>query len=115
MQAVSPAFLSPVKLARRSYLLRGLQPAEDRVDLLAWNGEVNRLQGVIRVMGELTAWAQLRSSGRDGAAIADDFIEFGGQTKWRTRLRKVAEHSADQVQRDWKLFVKTYDDGVFRV
>jgi uncharacterized protein (DUF2252 family) len=115
MQAVSPAFLSPVKLARSSYLLRGLQPAEDRVDLRAWNGELNRLQGVIRVMGELTAWAQLRSGGRDGAAIADDVIEFGGQPKWTTRLRKVAEHCADQVQRDWKLFTKAYDDGAFRL
>jgi uncharacterized protein (DUF2252 family) len=114
MQAVSPAFLSPVKLARGSYLLRGLQPAEDRVDLRAWNGELKRLQGVIRVMSELTAWAQLRSGGREGTAIVDDLIEFGGQPKWRTRLQKVAEHCADQVQRDWKLFTKAYDDGAFR-
>jgi uncharacterized protein (DUF2252 family) len=114
MQAVSTAFLWPEKIGRRSYLLRGLQPAEDRIDLRGWNGELRRLQGVMKVMGHLTAWAQLRSGGRQGAAIADELIDFGARSKWRTRLQEVAKHCADQVQRDWKLFSAAYDDGAFR-
>lgn len=48
----------------RPYVLRSLQPSEDRVALDAWNGKLPRLESVVNNMAQLSAWAQLRSDGR---------------------------------------------------
>lgn len=113
MQAVSPAFLKAVQMNGASYVLRGLQPTEDRVALTDWNGRLERLERVLQTMGQLTAWAQLRSSGRQGSANADELIAFGEKRRWPERLLNLANDSTQQVRRDWKLFAKAYDKGAF--
>jgi uncharacterized protein (DUF2252 family) len=59
------------------------------------------------------AWAQLRSSGRQHSAIADELIDFASGKKWRSKLLKSAYALADQVQADWQTYCKAYDDGEF--
>jgi len=56
-------------------------------------------------MGRVTAWAQLRSSGREGSAPADDLIGFAGASGWKRRLIDYARSYESQVQRDYKQFV----------
>ena len=114
-QAVSMAFLQPVTLSRKPYVLRGLQPSEDRVALDAWKKRLRRLEGVMATMGEIVAWDQLRSSGRDGSAIADELIDFGEQDKWRGSLIEAARHCADQVLKDWQIYTAAYDDKAFKL
>lgn len=113
VQAVSMAFLQPVEIGRTAYVLRGLQPSEDRVALDGGNKRLRRLDGVIKTMGEIVAWGQLRSSGRDGSAIADELIDFGEQSKWRGSLLETAEDCARQVAKDWAAYSAAYDDGAF--
>ena len=108
------AFLQPVRLEAASYVLRGLQPSEDRVALATWHKHLRRLEGVMQSMGELVAWGQLRSSGRDGSAIIDELIEFASQTRWRKEILDAAAHSAQQVHQDWKTFAAAYDAGQFQ-
>ena len=115
VQAVSMAFLHPVTIGRTSYVLRGLQPSEDRIALAAWNKRLRRLAGVMRTMGEVVAWGQLRSSGRDGSAIADELIDFGRHRCWQADLLEAAAHSAEQVGRDWEAYAEAFDDGAFRI
>ncbi len=111
MQAVSMAFLHPVVMGGRSYVLRGLQPAEDRVTLdqaaLSDGGLVNTLA----TMGRLVAWAQLRSSGRQGSATADELIDFGRRNKWRRRLLELSEDCAAQCRKDSATFDTALDAG----
>jgi uncharacterized protein (DUF2252 family) len=114
MQAASPAFLRAVELGRTPYVLRALQPTEDRVALEKWNGRLRRLESVMKNMGELVAWAELRSSGRDGAAIADELIAFGRQSKWRRPLLDAAQHCSDQVEKDWRCYAEAFDDGAVK-
>jgi hypothetical protein len=66
-------------------------------------------------MGEIVAWDQLRSSGRDGSAIADELIDFGEQDKWRGNLIEAARHCADQVLKDWQTYTAAYDDKAFKL
>lgn len=113
MQAVSMAFLHPVVMDGKSFVLRALQPLEDRVPLARYRKDVDCLAGAVRVMGECVAWAQLRSSGRQGSAIADELIEFAGSKKLRTRLLEVAAGMAEQVEADWRTYCAAYDDGTF--
>ena len=113
MQAISMAFLQPVVIGKKSYVMRGLQPTEDRVALDHWNGNLQRLEGVVNVMGKIVAWAQLRSGGRDGSATIDELIAFGQERKWRKRLLAVARACAAQVEGDWRTFAEAYDAGKF--
>ena len=113
MQAISMAFLHAVRIGPTSYVLRGLQPREDRVALTSSRDAMPRLVNLLTAMAQCTAWAQLRSSGRQGSAVADALIDFGSRDKWRRALTRVARECAAQCEQDWKTFCAAYDDGEF--
>ncbi|MEX3810335.1 DUF2252 domain-containing protein [Paraburkholderia sp. BR13439] len=112
-QAVSQAFLHAVEFNQRSYVLRGLQPSEDRVALADWDGKLPRLEAVINSMAELSAWAHLRSGGRQKSAIADDLIAYGSRRDWQLPLIDLATQCEAQVAADWKAYCEAYDRGSF--
>lgn len=112
LQAVPAAFLKPIRVAKRDYVLRDLQPTSDRISLDEGRSGFDAVRGVVTEMGRILASAQLRSGGRDGSAIADELIAFG-QGAWRTALLAVARDCAEQVQDDWKIYSEAWDDGVF--
>lgn len=114
LQAISVAFLHAVEMEGRPYILRGLQPSEDRVGLDKWDGKLRRLEEVLASMGQATAWAHLRGSGRSGSAIADELADFGGRDDWRQPLIEAAELSADRAAADWRAYAEAYDQGYFK-
>lgn len=107
MQAISPALLAPLPLSGAQFVLRELQPTEDRLALDKWNGRLNRLRTAVMTMGKLTAWAQLRSRSRDGSAGGDSLIGFGRDRRIRRRLIRFAVEYAAQVESDWRSFVES--------
>ena len=113
MQAVSMAFLRPIQQGKSSYVLRGLQPAGDRIDFGAIHPAQDGAEGVIRTMGELVAWAQLRSSGHAGSATADALGAFVDSKHWRHDLLDAAKSCAAQTRKDWERYVQAYDAGAF--
>jgi uncharacterized protein (DUF2252 family) len=114
LQAIAPAFLCPVVAGKSSYVLRELQPTDDRVALEAGNIPAGEIESVLRQMGQLAAWAQLRSSGRQGSAVADDLIAFGAaRDKWGKRLMRAAHLCAERVAADWRTYCTAYDKGAF--
>ena len=115
LQAVAPAFLWPVLDGESSYVLRELQPTQDRVVLDAGSVAAAEVGSVLRQMGQLAAWAQLRSAGRQGSAIADELVAFGAaRKKWGNRLLQAAHLCADQVAGDWRTYCAAYDKGALR-
>jgi uncharacterized protein (DUF2252 family) len=114
-QAVSMAFLYPVLFDKQAYVLRGLQASEDRISLDHASESMSDLKQSLETMGKIVAWSQLRSSGRQGSAIADELIRFGQDTAWQAPLLSASEDSAQQVDKDSALFNSAYDDGVFGV
>jgi len=104
LQAVAPAFLRAVDIGRTSYVLKGLQPTQDRVSLADARGDAGLLEKLLRDYGHLTAWDQLRASGRQGSAIADELIAFGRDAAWVKGLTAVAVDCADRNERAWKDF-----------
>ena len=107
VQAVSPAFLNAVQIGNRSYVMRELLPDSDRLHLELWNGKLRRLEKVMHAMGKVVAWDQLRSSGRQGSAIADEWIAFAARSDWRTPLLEYADGYAIQVVNDWNEFCES--------
>jgi uncharacterized protein (DUF2252 family) len=106
MQAVAPAFLEAVDVEGKSFLLKGLQPTSDRVDLRGASSHPKMLNRLMCEFGAIAAWAQLRASGRQGSANADALIDFGHMGKKLDGLIDLAKHMADQVEKDWNEFVK---------
>jgi uncharacterized protein (DUF2252 family) len=113
MQAVSMAFLQPVSVAQRPYVLRALQPAEDRITLSRSRRSLAELEQAIGGMGRIVAWAQLRSAGRDGSAIADELIEFDWRKKWKEQLLGASHDCAVQARKDSATYNAAWDDGEF--
>ncbi len=107
MQAVAPAMLHAKKIGRGGYVLRELQPSKDRLRLKDARGDPHHLRSGARAMGQVTAWAQLRSSGRNGSAAADDLVAFARTRGWKNRLVDYGRSYEAEVQRDFKQFVKT--------
>lgn len=115
MQAVSMAFLQPVFIDQTSYVLRGLQPSEDKVSFNGAKQSLSDIKKVIATMGNIVAWAQLRSSGRQGSAITDELIDFAQGKKWQNKLLESSHDLAKQTRLDAAIFATAFDDGEFRL
>jgi uncharacterized protein (DUF2252 family) len=108
MQAIPPARLVAIRIGSDSYVVKELQPTQDRLDWTRWGGKLARLRLVTREMGELLAWAQLRASGRQGAAAADDLIAFAGRRRWPREIVACALKARDTVTRQWESFCRDF-------
>lgn len=117
MQAVPMAFLHAVRFEGQPFVLRGLQPSEDRLDLAGLARRPRDVAESLAAMGQLVAWAQLRSAGRQGSAAADELIDFGqrgrAEGKWRDRLLAVAREAAEQTRADWLAYTRACEQGAF--
>jgi uncharacterized protein (DUF2252 family) len=107
------AFLQPVMIDHASYVLRELQPTEDRVSLDGAKQSLVDIKKVIASMGNMVAWGQLRSSGRQGSAIADELIDYAMGKKWKDKLLESSHDFANQTLQDAATFASAFDDGEF--
>ncbi len=118
LQAVSMAFLQPTVMNGRAYVLRALQPSQDRL-VLSVAGKSRRTQAellqLMSSMGRLIAWAQLRSAGQQGSATVDELIDFGKRSKWRDKLLLAAQDCAALVRKDAAAYSAAYDQGAFKI
>lgn len=103
-QEACPALLSRVSAFGKWFILRELQPSEDKIDLKASNPKLNRLNELIDVLGDVTASAHLRGGGRNGSAAADELISFASSKKWEKRLLKYGKIYSSQVKQDYVEF-----------
>ena len=111
LQAVSAAFLAPVMLGGKAYVLRDLQPSEDKIALGQSGQSLGELRQLVETMGNIVAWSQLRASSRDGSATVHELIDFGQRRKWRRELLDASQDRAGQVRRDCAIFNAACDDG----
>ncbi len=106
LQAMNQAFLTAVQMEGGTYTLRELQPEADKLDLHQVQAEGGldfaELQQAIDMMGRLTAWAQLRSAGRQGSVEADGLIDFGGRSSWVADLLAAGEAAAAAQASNWQ-------------
>jgi uncharacterized protein (DUF2252 family) len=104
VQAVSPALLAEVRMGGHGFVLRELQPLQDRMRMEAWGGDIADLRDAMTTMGRVTAWAALRAAGRQGSAIADDLITFANERGWRRAVLTMARRVADRTRSEWRDF-----------
>ena len=111
MQAMPLAMLQPVKFNGSPFVLRELQPAENRITFNCAHQSIEEMKTVIEEMGKMLAWAQLRSAGRNGSASADELIRFGQRKKWKEKLLAATYACAQQVRQDAVVFNRAFDSG----
>jgi len=106
MQAIDHAFLQPVQMEGRPYILKDLQPSEDRVAIGEWGKKLDRLRDVAATMGRILAWDQLRASGRAGAACADELSAFAQRDGWVPAIMDAATEMTRVTRAQWQAFVE---------
>ena len=104
VQAVNPALLTSVRMAGTGFVLRELQPLQDRMRMESWRGDIANLRDAMATMGRVTAWAALRASGRQGSAIADDLITFANERGWKRAVLAMARRVAVRTLSEWRQF-----------
>ncbi len=113
MQNIPPALLSASNFHDEPYLIQELQPAKDRINFKLIHDRYRDMYQVVDDMAMLTASSQLRSSGREGAAIADKLIAFGQDTSWQQPVLDYAIKYSRKVKTDFEKYIELYRRGVF--
>ena len=110
VQSAPPALSAAIELNNCSYLLRELQPTQDKIALKAGIVDLSQLEKLIDTMAQTTAFAHLHGSGKSGAAIAQDSIDFGHNLDWQQEVLTYASNYARQVEIDYQDFCKLTQD-----
>jgi len=113
MQNINPALLSTTLFRGAPYVLKEMQPTADKIDFLTVKDRYKDIACVVEDMAFLTASAQLRSAGRQGAAVPDQLIDFGQDAHWQTPLLEYATQYAVQVKKEYGEFFTAYKAGYF--
>jgi uncharacterized protein (DUF2252 family) len=113
MQNIPPALLSTTVFKDDPYVLKEMQPTADKIDFMMIRDRYKDVERVIKDMAMLTASAQLRSSGRQGSALADELIAFGKDHHWQQGLLDYAVAYAAKVKKDYQAYFKAYKAGYF--
>lgn len=116
VEAVPPALLSTLMMGEKSFVVKKLQPMEDKLNLLHFRGKIKRCAQFVDDVADLCAWGALRSGGRQGSATADELIAFAGQAgEWKKYVADYASKYAGKVRRDHANFTKSDVDELLPV
>jgi uncharacterized protein (DUF2252 family) len=110
VQLAPPALMAAIEFDNSSYLLRELQPTQDKINLNPDEITPAQLEQLIVTMARVTASAHLHSSGKYGAASATDLVSFGYDLTWQQDILNYARNYARQVQLDYRSFCQTIED-----
>lgn len=113
MQNIPPALLSTTVFKGDPFVLKEMQPTADKIDFMVIRDRYKDVERVIKDMAMLTASAQLRSSGRQGSALADELIAFGKDHHWQLGLLEYALAYASKIKKDYQAYFKEYKAGYF--
>lgn len=111
-----PALLADIQLGEKSFILKELQPTADRIDYTIFKGNVKKLRNMLEDMASISAWDTLRTGGREGSAIADEFIYFAkGYESLKKNLLESAFKYTSTLDVYYNDYCKVYDKGFFKL
>jgi uncharacterized protein (DUF2252 family) len=96
--------MAAIEFDNSSYLLRELQPTQDKIALKTDEFDFAQLEQLIVTMARVTASAHIHGSGKFGAASTTDLIAYGYDLTWQQDLLNYARNYAVQVQLDYRSF-----------
>ena len=114
MQNRSPALLSSTFYKDDDYLVEEIQPTRDKINFKFVKKNYRDMCRVIIDMAVLTASSQLRSAGRLGSSLPDDFMEFGKDKKWQPEVLTYAMRYSHVFKGDFENYKKDYKNGFLK-
>jgi uncharacterized protein (DUF2252 family) len=114
-QAISPKLLQAVTFEGKPFVLKEMQPSADRLSLDEAARDPKALARAIVSKAELSAWAQLRCSGRSGAANADDLMAYAANKAVFKPLLDLARRCEADGLADYASFARAFDGGAFDI
>lgn len=114
MQNVPSALLSATLFKGEAYSIQEMQPTRDSVSYKLMKDQYRDVPQLMDDIAMLTASAQLRSSGRQGASVSDELIAFGQNNQWQDVILEYAQQYAQQVKKDYKEFLKALEGNFFK-
>jgi uncharacterized protein (DUF2252 family) len=111
VQHVSPALLRTLIYEGRSFIIRELQPIEDKMDLGKCGGQLQKLAQIMDSMAVIAASGQIRSGGQQGSSITDELKSFSHDKTWQKEVLKFAKSYSRQVLKDYASFRIAYAKG----
>ncbi len=110
-QFMPPALLDTLEIEGAWYILREMQPSQDKIAVTDWENRPGWMQPLCAEMAELTARAHLRGAGREGAASLDAFAAFGEQAALTGELLAFARRAAETARADYQAFCEAFPPG----
>lgn len=111
-----PALIADIHMGGKSFILKELQPLADRIDYAMFKGNVKKLKNMLEDMAAICAWDTLRTGGRQGSAIADEFIYFAKNSRiLKKNLLEAAFKYSLVVDLYYASYCKAYDKGFFKL
>jgi hypothetical protein len=107
-----PAGLGSLSFANEWYTVKWVQPEADKIGLASFLAEGKEQLALMDTLGRLSASAQLRSSGRNGSAAADELIGFGASKDWQQPLFAFVNKYAKKTAEDFAAYSRAYDNGI---
>ena len=105
VQAASPAYLNTIRIGKKWFVIKELQPLEDKIDFKLLQKDTDKFKLLLNDMGAIVAWNNLRAGGRQGSAIADELIKFGENLlRQETKITDYAEIYAGKTEKYWSRF-----------
>lgn len=111
LQDTPPALLDYFTTAKKSYVIKELQPSQDKLDLSVVSRKTHKFEGIIDAMADITASAHLRAAGRFTAETGDDLIEYVSKLKQKEMLDYALTYSRT-VESDFKEYVASSAQSV---
>ena len=104
MQFTPAAFIAPLRMAGKWFVIKELQPTADRMSLEAFDKDFNRLAEVAREMSKLIAYAHIRSCGNYEASTVDELVLFSDKKQWQREVLDIAGTLAIKNSKYYKTF-----------
>jgi uncharacterized protein (DUF2252 family) len=105
MQFYSPALLSPVHFDNKYFVVKELQPVQDKMDFKLCADKFDHMRDVILSMTDIAAYTHLRGTGRQGSSTADELAELVSRPKWQKEVYDLSQELAKQTVKDYNEFL----------
>ena len=102
LQAVAPALLRPQRFDKRSWVLRELQPVDDRVNIAKQRHRPAELEALVDSFGALTAWMhRMLAVPGVAATVRPDHILAHYYDGWAPRNRRIVPVAPEWITADF--------------
>jgi len=109
-----PALLQSISIRNKNFVMKELQPLADRINYKLFAEDVKKLGAILTNMACIYAWSNLRTTGRQGSASADDLIAFAANKSiLKKELKKYASAYSREIDLYYKEYRKAFDNGLF--